>query len=311
MPLGTRAILRDEDSARRDLRRTDARRPERTDAARRRTACRGPTWPNRCSSTRSSAPSTSATRAAFQEWMQEGAVGDRRPGRRLLDRVRRARPDPLRIRPALPRPRHAAARRAAAVPQRRRRPSARCAAAKGSSASLIRNSNAVFQTTAARNRDIEALFRAFPTFEDEQRLTFDRLKDFALNADPLMRQLVPAAEAALADPDRLLAPRAAGQGLLRRARTGDRPRPARAPRAAQVLPRRLPRPAARGRPVPAQPQPDPHRPRPLQERGHLAARQRRRGHQRRPPQLRRANRSTSCACWRRSGRKRWRPTLTA
>ena len=64
----------------------------------------------------------------------------------------------------------------------------------GQLAELIRNSNAVFQTTAARDRDIEALFRAFPTFLDESRLTFDRLKEFALNTDPLMRQLLPAAE---------------------------------------------------------------------------------------------------------------------
>ena len=64
----------------------------------------------------------------------------------------------------------------------------------GELAGLIRNSNAVFRTTAARDRDIEALFRAFPTFEDESKLTLNRLKEFALNTDPLMRQLVPAAE---------------------------------------------------------------------------------------------------------------------
>lgn len=64
----------------------------------------------------------------------------------------------------------------------------------GELANLIRNSNEVFETAAARDRDIEALFRAFPTFLDESRLTLDRLKRFALNADPLMRQLVPAAE---------------------------------------------------------------------------------------------------------------------
>jgi phospholipid/cholesterol/gamma-HCH transport system substrate-binding protein len=64
----------------------------------------------------------------------------------------------------------------------------------GQLADLIRSSNAVFQTTAARARDIEALFRVFPTFLDESRLTFDRLKEFALNTDPLMRQLLPAAK---------------------------------------------------------------------------------------------------------------------
>ncbi len=64
----------------------------------------------------------------------------------------------------------------------------------GQLADLIRNSNAVFQTTAKRDRDIEALFRAFPTFEDESRLTLDRLREFSVNSDPVVRQLVPAAE---------------------------------------------------------------------------------------------------------------------
>lgn len=64
----------------------------------------------------------------------------------------------------------------------------------GEVADLIRNSNAVFSTTARRNRDIEALFRAFPTFLDESRLTLADLRDFSENADPLMRQLVPAAK---------------------------------------------------------------------------------------------------------------------
>ncbi len=64
----------------------------------------------------------------------------------------------------------------------------------GELAELIRNSNAVFRTTGDRDRDIEALFRAFPTFEDESRLTLDRLKGFAIDADPVMKQLVPVAE---------------------------------------------------------------------------------------------------------------------
>jgi phospholipid/cholesterol/gamma-HCH transport system substrate-binding protein len=64
----------------------------------------------------------------------------------------------------------------------------------GELASLVRNSNAVFQTTARRDRDIEALFRAFPTFLDESKLTLRRLEGFAVNADPLFKQLVPAAE---------------------------------------------------------------------------------------------------------------------
>jgi hypothetical protein len=64
----------------------------------------------------------------------------------------------------------------------------------GELADLIRSSNDLFKTTAARDRDIEALFRAFPTFQDESRLTVSRLRGFATNADPLSRQLVPVAE---------------------------------------------------------------------------------------------------------------------
>jgi phospholipid/cholesterol/gamma-HCH transport system substrate-binding protein len=64
----------------------------------------------------------------------------------------------------------------------------------GELAGLIRNSNTVFTTTAARDRDIEALFRAFPTFQDESMLTLNRLKTFAVDADPVMKQLVPVAE---------------------------------------------------------------------------------------------------------------------
>jgi phospholipid/cholesterol/gamma-HCH transport system substrate-binding protein len=64
----------------------------------------------------------------------------------------------------------------------------------GELANLIRSSNELFKTTANRNEDIEALFRAFPTFQDESRLTVDRLRGFAVNADPLSKQLVPVAE---------------------------------------------------------------------------------------------------------------------
>jgi phospholipid/cholesterol/gamma-HCH transport system substrate-binding protein len=64
----------------------------------------------------------------------------------------------------------------------------------GQLADLIRSSNELFKTTAGRDQDIEALFRAFPTFQDESRLTVARLQGFATNADPLSKQLVPVAE---------------------------------------------------------------------------------------------------------------------
>ncbi len=63
----------------------------------------------------------------------------------------------------------------------------------GQLAELIQNSNNVFTTTAARDRDLEALFQAFPTFEDESKLTLNRLKEFAINTEPLLHQLIPAA----------------------------------------------------------------------------------------------------------------------
>ena len=61
--------------------------------------------------------------------------------------------------------------------------------------SLIRNSGIVFHTTAVRNRDLEATFRALPTFETESQLTLNRLESFSRNANPLITQLHPSARA--------------------------------------------------------------------------------------------------------------------
>jgi phospholipid/cholesterol/gamma-HCH transport system substrate-binding protein len=58
---------------------------------------------------------------------------------------------------------------------------------------LIQNSDRVFSTTARRNRELAGTFVAFPTFLDQSRATLLRLRRFALNADPLMRHLRPAA----------------------------------------------------------------------------------------------------------------------
>jgi phospholipid/cholesterol/gamma-HCH transport system substrate-binding protein len=133
------------------------------------------------------------TRAAFQEWMQESSVAINGQGQNLSYAIGGLEPtftefdklfrvlDSQRL----------------AVGQLFRNGATTFDALRGREGQLqdlIKSSNAVFQTTARRNRDIEALFRAFPTFLDESRVTFRRLKDFSLNADPLMRQLVPAAE---------------------------------------------------------------------------------------------------------------------
>jgi ABC-type transporter Mla subunit MlaD len=133
------------------------------------------------------------TRAAFQSWMQEAsvaiggrgqdlsnAIGEFEPTFTEFDRLFRVL-DTQRL----------------AVRQLFRNGATTFEALRGRQgelASLIRNSNTVFQTTARRDEDIEALFRAFPTFEDQSKLTLERLKTFSLDADPVVRQLVPAAE---------------------------------------------------------------------------------------------------------------------
>jgi len=133
------------------------------------------------------------TRAAFQEWMQEAAVAINGQGQNLSYAIGGLEPTFTefdKLFRVLDSQRLAVGQLfsngATTFNALRGR--------KGELADLIQSSNAVFQTTARRNRDIEALFRAFPTFLDESRLTFSQLKDFSLNADPLMRQLVPAAE---------------------------------------------------------------------------------------------------------------------
>jgi ABC-type transporter Mla subunit MlaD len=133
------------------------------------------------------------TRSAFEEWMQQAAVAIEGQGVGLSNAFAEFDPtftDLDRLFRVLDTQRLAVKRLFSngAVTLRALR------GREGQLADLIRSSNAVFQTTAARDHDIEALFRAFPTFEDESRLTLNRLRKFAVNADPLMRQLVPAAE---------------------------------------------------------------------------------------------------------------------
>jgi ABC-type transporter Mla subunit MlaD len=135
----------------------------------------------------------SKTRAAFQSWMQEAAVaiggrggdfsngfGELEPTFTEFDRLFRVL-DTQRL----------------AVRQLFRNGATSLEALRGRQgelAGLIHNSNTVFQTTARRDRDIESVFRAFPTFQDESKLTLNRFKTFSLDAAPLFHQLTPAAE---------------------------------------------------------------------------------------------------------------------
>jgi phospholipid/cholesterol/gamma-HCH transport system substrate-binding protein len=59
--------------------------------------------------------------------------------------------------------------------------------------SLVESANRVFSTTAARSRELEATFKALPTFERESQTTVSRLTKFAHDTNPLVTQLRPAA----------------------------------------------------------------------------------------------------------------------
>jgi phospholipid/cholesterol/gamma-HCH transport system substrate-binding protein len=133
------------------------------------------------------------TRAAFQEWMQEAAVAINGQGQNLSYALGGLEPTFTEFDKLF----RVLSSQQLAVGQLFRNGATTFRSLRGQDgrlADLIQSSNAVFQTTARRDRDIEALFRAFPTFLDESKLTTHRLKEFSVEADPLMRQLVPAAE---------------------------------------------------------------------------------------------------------------------
>jgi phospholipid/cholesterol/gamma-HCH transport system substrate-binding protein len=60
---------------------------------------------------------------------------------------------------------------------------------------LITSASATFATTAANNNQLAATLQVFPTFLNETKATFARLQAFANDTDPLVRELVPVADA--------------------------------------------------------------------------------------------------------------------
>lgn len=58
---------------------------------------------------------------------------------------------------------------------------------------LITSGDQVFATTAANNNALAQTIHVFPTFLTESRLTMARLKTFALDTDPLLKELMPVA----------------------------------------------------------------------------------------------------------------------
>jgi virulence factor Mce-like protein len=59
---------------------------------------------------------------------------------------------------------------------------------------LVTTGETTFAATAAQNAALAQTFHIFPTFLTESKLTFARLKTFALNTDPLIKELVPVAQ---------------------------------------------------------------------------------------------------------------------
>jgi virulence factor Mce-like protein len=59
---------------------------------------------------------------------------------------------------------------------------------------LVTAGETVFHTTAANNNALADVFHVFPTFLNEQKATMAALQTFSINADPVVRELIPVAE---------------------------------------------------------------------------------------------------------------------
>jgi phospholipid/cholesterol/gamma-HCH transport system substrate-binding protein len=132
------------------------------------------------------------TREAFRVWMQQQALGIKGRGRDINEALGNLAPfaqDTTRLLVVLNSQEGAVQRLVRntgevfnALSERR-----------GQLAGLITNSNKVFEATASRNQQLEATFRALPTFEKESEVTLRRLTAFSKNTNPLVTQLRPAA----------------------------------------------------------------------------------------------------------------------
>jgi phospholipid/cholesterol/gamma-HCH transport system substrate-binding protein len=132
------------------------------------------------------------TRVAFQQWMQNQAIGMRGRGDDLSAAIGNLEPfsseanQVLRILDS----QKLAVRELisnggevlSALSERR-----------GQLRGLVQNADTVFTTTARRNRHLKETFAILPTFMDESRVTLRRLERFSRDTDPLVQQLRPAA----------------------------------------------------------------------------------------------------------------------
>ncbi|HWH92594.1 MAG TPA: MlaD family protein [Baekduia sp.] len=132
------------------------------------------------------------TRAAFQNWIQTQAVAIRGRGQDLNDALGNLAPfaqDTTKVLQILN------AQKAGVRQLVRNTGEVFDALSErdGQLAGVITNSNNVFATTAARDADLQAAFKALPTFEKESATTLERLSQFSAKADPVVTDLRPAA----------------------------------------------------------------------------------------------------------------------
>jgi phospholipid/cholesterol/gamma-HCH transport system substrate-binding protein len=134
------------------------------------------------------------TRAAFQTWMQQAALAFKGRGDDFSAAIANLEPfaeDANRVLRVLDTQEQAVSQ----VIRNTGEVFGALSERRGQLRGLIQNSGTVFATTARRNQSLRELFRAFPTFLDESRLTLTRLESFSENANPLITQLHPSARA--------------------------------------------------------------------------------------------------------------------
>jgi phospholipid/cholesterol/gamma-HCH transport system substrate-binding protein len=133
------------------------------------------------------------TRNAFRTWMQNSAIAVKGRGLDLNDSFGNLGPfttdatDILRILNAQSRSLQGLVRDTGQVFES-------LSARDGDLAGAITSSNTTFRALASRDRALAETIQIFPTFNNETRLTLNRLADFAQNTEPLVRDLKPVAD---------------------------------------------------------------------------------------------------------------------
>jgi phospholipid/cholesterol/gamma-HCH transport system substrate-binding protein len=133
------------------------------------------------------------TRLAFRRWMQNSAIAVRGRGLDLNDSFGNLGPfttdatSLLRILNSQSRSLQGLVRDTGAVFEA-------LSARDGDLADAITTSNVTFRAIASRDRALAETIQIFPTFNEETRLTLNRLAEFALETEPLVRDLKPVAD---------------------------------------------------------------------------------------------------------------------